>query len=174
MISNHPYEYQPLGCFLFGGDGVCFAWEKQSAPFFAACVTAPGFFYALPKNSPPDCFTSLCSARSLSNPAVSFSPNKKAPFGVLFVWRRRWDSNPRYREVQLISSQSRYDHFDTSPYMRLISQALLIPVWNYLTIEATSAAKSSWRFSMPSPFSKRTNFLISMLPPSSLAVFLVY
>ena len=32
------------------------------------------------------------------------------------VWRRRWDSNPRYREVQLISSQSRYDHFDTSPY----------------------------------------------------------
>ena len=31
-------------------------------------------------------------------------------------WRKRWDSNPRYREVQLISSQSRYDHFDTLPY----------------------------------------------------------
>ena len=26
-----------------------------------------------------------------------------------------WDSNPRYREVQLISSQSRYDHFDIAP-----------------------------------------------------------
>ena len=32
------------------------------------------------------------------------------------LWRRRWDSNPRYRKVQLISSQSRYDRFDTSPY----------------------------------------------------------
>ena len=31
-------------------------------------------------------------------------------------WRRGWDSNPRYLAVQLISSQSRYDHFDTSPY----------------------------------------------------------
>ena len=34
-----------------------------------------------------------------------------------FFWRCGWDSNPRYREVQLISSQSRYDHFDTTPYM---------------------------------------------------------
>ncbi len=30
-------------------------------------------------------------------------------------WRRRWDSNPRDPEVKLISSQPRYDHFDTSP-----------------------------------------------------------
>ena len=30
-------------------------------------------------------------------------------------WRRRWDSNPRTLADQLISSQSRYDHFDTSP-----------------------------------------------------------
>ena len=36
-------------------------------------------------------------------------------FLVTFSWRKRWDSNPRYREVQLISSQSRYDHFDTLP-----------------------------------------------------------
>lgn len=34
-----------------------------------------------------------------------------------FEWRRRWDSNPRNLAVQLISSQSRYDHFDTSPYL---------------------------------------------------------
>ena len=48
-----------------------------------------------------------------------FSDKKKNPANPLvywiFRWRRRWDSNPRYREVQLISSQSRYDHFDTSP-----------------------------------------------------------
>ena len=31
------------------------------------------------------------------------------------VWRKRWDSNPRTLADQLISSQSRYDHFDTLP-----------------------------------------------------------
>ena len=32
-----------------------------------------------------------------------------------FVWRRRWDSNPRGDSTYLISSQGRYDHFDTPP-----------------------------------------------------------
>ena len=32
-------------------------------------------------------------------------------------WRSGWDSNPRTLADQLISSQSRYDHFDTSPYL---------------------------------------------------------
>ena len=32
-------------------------------------------------------------------------------------WRKRWDSNPRAREDYLISSQARYDHFDTLPYI---------------------------------------------------------
>ena len=29
--------------------------------------------------------------------------------------RSGWDSNPRYVAVHLISSQGRYDHFDTAP-----------------------------------------------------------
>ena len=33
------------------------------------------------------------------------------------VWRRWWDSNPRTLADQTISSRSRYDHFDTSPYL---------------------------------------------------------
>ena len=33
------------------------------------------------------------------------------------LWRSGWDSNPRNLAVQLISSQSRYDHFDTAPYL---------------------------------------------------------
>ena len=33
------------------------------------------------------------------------------------VWRRWWDSNPRTLADQTISSHSRYDHFDTSPYL---------------------------------------------------------
>ena len=32
-------------------------------------------------------------------------------------WRSGWDSNPRNLAVQLISSQSSYDHFDTAPYL---------------------------------------------------------
>ncbi len=35
----------------------------------------------------------------------------------IFRWRKRWDSNPRARDGYLISSQARYDHFDTAPYM---------------------------------------------------------
>ena len=49
-------------------------------------------------------------------------PDKNRALG----WRKRWDSNPRYREVQLISSQSRYDHFDTLPkcYSYIIQQIM--------------------------------------------------
>jgi hypothetical protein len=32
------------------------------------------------------------------------------------IWRRGWDSNPRTLAGHLISSQGRYDRFDTSPY----------------------------------------------------------
>ena len=35
----------------------------------------------------------------------------------IFRWRSGWDSNPRAREDYLISSQARYDHFDTPPCM---------------------------------------------------------
>ena len=31
-------------------------------------------------------------------------------------WRSGWDSNPRARADNLISSQARYDHFDTAPF----------------------------------------------------------
>ena len=33
-------------------------------------------------------------------------------------WRSGWDSNPRTVARHLISSQGRYDLFDTAPYMR--------------------------------------------------------
>ena len=31
------------------------------------------------------------------------------------TWRSGWDSNPRALADNLISSQARYDHFDTAP-----------------------------------------------------------
>ena len=45
---------------------------------------------------------------------------------------------------------------------------------NYFTMLATSAAKSSARFSRPSPFWKRVNLTILMSPPRSLATLAVY
>ena len=44
----------------------------------------------------------------------------------------------------------------------------------YLAMDATSAAKSSTFFSMPSPFSKRTHFTSLISPPSSLATALMW
>ena len=38
--------------------------------------------------------------------------------------RKRWDSNPRTVARHLISSQGRYDHFDTLPNMRLNSSII--------------------------------------------------
>ena len=41
--------------------------------------------------------------------------NRKKPANTRFTgfeWRSGWDSNPRNLAVQLISSQSRYDHFE--------------------------------------------------------------
>lgn len=69
--------------------------------------------------------------KGVYNKVNDCSPNheKRAQDAPFFsVWRRRWDSNPRYPEVQLISSQSRYDHFDTSPFLFsiLISSASFI------------------------------------------------
>ena len=58
---------------------------------------------------------SLIHSRTRSNPTVSNEPKTNATRGWLCFWRRRWDSNPRALSRKLISSQPRYDHFDTSP-----------------------------------------------------------
>ena len=66
-----------------------------------------------------------------SNPPFHFA-NAKAPHeGVLLRWRSGWDSNPRDVAVKLISSQPRYDHFDTAPWQRR----------NYITRHQTLARK---------------------------------
>ena len=49
---------------------------------------------------------------------------KRTPFGVL-RWRRGRDSNPCALSRKLISSQPRYDHFDTSPYIQTSISILL-------------------------------------------------
>ncbi len=42
------------------------------------------------------------------------------PKGFAVTWRSGWDSNPRTVARQLISSQSRYDHFDTTPNIKFL------------------------------------------------------
>ena len=36
------------------------------------------------------------------------------------TWRSGWDSNPRALADNLISSQARYDHFDTAPCINFV------------------------------------------------------
>ena len=62
-------------------------------------------------NANPAC----CASRTSSAPPTrkKQDPQKE----VLFFWRRGRDSNPRVVSHKLISSQPRYDRFDTSAYM---------------------------------------------------------
>ena len=59
---------------------------------------------------------------SITNPPSNLLCHKKIVTATcikvaVIRWRRRRDSNPRGIAPQLISSQPRYDRFDTSPYM---------------------------------------------------------
>ena len=56
-------------------------------------------------------------------------------FGLGYAWRKRWDSNPRYVAVYLISSQGRYDHFDTLPYFVFAQVGEIGPLYS-LTLVA--------------------------------------
>ena len=60
-------------------------------------------------------------------------PWKRSVFKAL--WRRRWDSNPRALADYLISSQARYDHFDTSPQMIWFWARLTMPLLVSLFIQ---------------------------------------
>ena len=60
--------------------------------------------------------------RTAKNRVIFGADTKKKksrnPHGYwIFRWRRVWDSNPRALADNRISSQARYDHFDTAPYM---------------------------------------------------------
>ena len=59
-----------------------------------------------------ECRVALASARAEKEKPAAGETDYWRDF-----WRKRWDSNPRTLADQLISSQSRYDHFDTLPCM---------------------------------------------------------
>ena len=50
-----------------------------------------------------------------SNPTIDEKKIRKHATCFRIFWRKEWDSNPRCVAAYLISSQGRYDHFDTFP-----------------------------------------------------------
>ena len=66
-----------------------------------------------PANRKKPCGARLFGQRKNANLCIKIS---------VLLWRSGWDSNPRTRKGQQISSLPRYDRFDTTPY---ISSAVL-------------------------------------------------
>ena len=83
--NQSPYMAQRVGFGLACGLGQARLWSHTVAPF----TTAP--------------FESQ----------VPFGKKEQARKDLFFLWRRGWDSNPRGVSAKLISSQPRYDRFDT-------------------------------------------------------------
>ncbi len=80
---------------------------------FAAERKKPGFGVANRPLRSPDFYYSPCILPRKQEKNLSCLGRQKR----FLLWRSGWDSNPRNLAVQLISSQSRYDHFDTAPYL---------------------------------------------------------
>ena len=72
--------------------------------------------------------------------------------GLFLSWRRRWDSNPRALADNLISSQARCDHFDTSPYI-------------HFPFPAASAADRTYEYSIIIPEKSKAALEISAIVP---------
>ena len=82
--------------------------QKQHTVLFSHCVRIPVYILHQNKNG--------------------------APIGTPFLfWRRGRDSNPRVLAHKLISSQPRYDHFDTSAYYKIVKfeSLLVLPFQKY-------------------------------------------
>ena len=77
---------------------------------------------------------------------------KKAPFvgrqKRLFCWRSGWDSNPRAIALKLISSQPRYDHFDTAAYLIFFAR------WRELSSQPRYVLLRCPKFSARCPLAK--------------------
>ncbi len=61
-------------------------------------------------------------------------------------WRSGWDSNPRALAGYLISSQARYDHFDTAPQFKRQARSLSFGI-NMVEVARLELA-ASWSLTM--------------------------
>ena len=106
---------QPLCCTVILYSG-CRLFSRADCPFFPGrlgfdLLCGAGRVAAL------ECPRHSIHYRSRSNPAENSQNKAATPCGMaVLFWRTGWDSNPREIALKLISSQPRYDHFDTCPY----------------------------------------------------------
>ncbi len=74
--------------------------------------------------------TLCCFVRCVRIPVYILRQKQKHPLTrMLCFWRRGRDSNPRELSPKLISSQPRYDHFDTSACMIKLRESLIFVVY---------------------------------------------
>gem|GEM_PF-4875076 len=114
---------QPGWDFLFGGEG------GIRVPLRHGLLHRESFSFG--PFAPIRLMLSELSARFITHPRAlasaprhgfeSFPCQNKSTHKGCFYWRRRWDSNPRALSDNAISSRARYDHFDTSPVIRVCS-----------------------------------------------------
>ena len=109
----------PLRMENFGGAG-----KPESSKHFSAEIAAFASLWSVILGKRGLVFNSLTFSCYLASILCKNAemPHFRAAFllCIFFIntfWRSGWDSNPRNLAVQLISSQSRYDHFDTAPYL---------------------------------------------------------
>lgn len=163
-----------------------------------------GFAFAGPTKSPfpaPRCFTASLSPSLKKDPTAKPKKELLSPFQEkqtktpspalvqrdLSFCQRSADKIPRTDAPLLPLLTNKNGGFgcpllqtkkrDATPHTRdRISLVLLFEktAEAYFIMLATSAAKSSERFSRPSPFWKRVNLTILMSPPSSFAALAVY
>ena len=104
--------------------------------------------------------------RSLA-PSYRLRPEKrKSPFFITIRLTVRPTRTKKDPEGNITLLSELFCSFYMGESVRFSVRNYNIP---YFAIEATSAAKSSCFFSMPSPFSKRTHLASLISPPSSFA-----
>ena len=62
------------------------------------------------------CEANITGAANITRRKANITENDKFLSKLVVFWRRERDSNPRAIARKLISSQPRYDHFDTAAY----------------------------------------------------------
>lgn len=100
---------------------------------------------------------------------------------LLRIPKRFWTKRKKiYTVIPGRLRAARYLHFHkhkkgaAAPCYRYCGSPFVFGSLNYFTMLATSDAKSSARFSRPSPLTKRANLTILISPPKSLATLAVY
>ena len=91
-----------------------------------------------------------CATGTLPRAAFRIPHIQKSstPDGVLLFWRSGWDSNPREIALKLISSQPRYDHFDTAAYLIFFAR------WRELSSQPRYVLLRCPKFSARCPLAK--------------------